>query len=159
MATKKKNARSPRPVPRGYRTVTGTMNQVDAAATIAFCKKAFGAKVRMKMPGPGGKLMHAELEIGDSVVMISDAVQEPARVASFFLYVPDVDKTVARAVKAGAKVLMPTMNMFWGDRLGRVIDPFGNYWSVATHVENVSAAEMKKRQKAERARMAKMAAR
>src|SRR5262245_4714930 len=97
-----KNGAKPavKPVPRGYRTVTATMNQTDASATIAFMKKAFGAKVRNKMKGPGGKLMHCEVEIGDSVVMLSDAVMEPARQASLFLYVENVDKTMAKAVKA-----------------------------------------------------------
>ncbi len=148
MATKKNAKKAVRPVPRGYRTVTATMNQVDASATIAFCKKAFGAKLRLKMPGPGGKLMHAEIEIGDSVVMLSDAVMDAPRVASLFLYVPDVDKTMAKAVKAGATVRMPAMDMFWGDRFGSVVDPFGNIWAIATHVENVTSAEMKVRQKA-----------
>lgn len=160
MATKKKvsskkAAKKPiNPVPRGYGTVTPTMNQADAAATIAFCKKAFGAKLMMKMAGPGGKLMHAELQIGDSVVMVSDAVMEPARVSSMFLYVPKVDKTIAKAVKAGAKVVMPAQDMFWGDRFGRVSDPQGNLWGIASRVEKVSPVELKKRSKAEAKRMA-----
>ena len=91
-----------KPIPRGYHSVTATMNQKDAAATIAFCKKAFGAKLRMKMAGPGGKLMHAEIEIGDSVVMVSDAVRDPARVGSLFLYVPSVDTTIAKAHRQSA---------------------------------------------------------
>ena len=146
MAAKKK--RSVRAVPKGYSTVTATLNQSDAKATIGFLKKAFGAKVLTKMAGPGGKLMHCELQLGDSRLMISDAVQEPARVASLFLYVPDVDKTIAKAVKAGAKIMMPVADMFWGDRYGRVVDPFGNTYAVATHIENVKPAEMKKREKA-----------
>lgn len=152
MAAKKKKRVNP--IPKGYTSVTPSMNQTDASATIAFCKKAFGAKLRMKMPGPGGKLMHAEIEIGDSVVMLSDSVQEPARVASTFLYVPSVDKAVAKAVKAGAKVLMPAADMFWGDRMGRIVDPFGNFWTIATHIENVSPAEVKRREKAARKLMA-----
>src|SRR5688572_12493042 len=138
MAKKAKKKKKVSPIAKGFTTVTATMNQRDAAATIAFCKKVFGAKVRLQMPAPGGKLMHAELEIGDSVVMLSDAVQEPARVSGMFLYVPNVDKTVAKAVSAGAKVIMPVQDMFWGDRYGRVIDPQGNYWAIATHVEDVS---------------------
>jgi PhnB protein len=151
----KKNGKAKRvsPVPRGYRTVTATMNQNDSAATIAFCKKAFGAKLRSKMPGPGGKIMHAELEIGDSVVMLSDAMQEPARVASMFLYVDNVDKTFAKALKAGAKVMMPLATQFWGDRYGKVADPQGNLWAIASRVEKVSPTEMKKRQKAEMKKM------
>jgi len=151
----KKNGKAKRvsPVPRGYRTVTATMTQNDSAATIAFCKKAFGAKLRAKMPAPGGKIMHAELEIGDSVVMLSDAMQEPARVASMFLYVDNVDKTFAKALKAGAKVVMPLQNQFWGDRHGRIADPQGNLWALASRVEKVTPTEMKKRQKAEMKKM------
>jgi PhnB protein len=155
----KKNGKAKRvsPIPRGYRTVTATMNQNDSAATIAFCKKAFGAKLRSKMAGPGGKLMHAEMEIGDSIVMLSDAMQEPARVASMFLYVDNVDKTFAKALKAGAKVVMPLENQFWGDRHGRIADPQGNLWAIASRVEKLSPTEMKKRMKAETKRMKAMA--
>lgn len=136
------------PVPPGYGTVTASLNQNDAAATIEFCKAAFGAKLRMKMDGPGGKIMHAEVQIGSSVIMVSDAVMDPARVSALFLYVPDVDKTIAKAVKAGAKVIMPAANQFWGDRFGRVSDPQGNLWAIASKIEDVSPAEMKKRTKA-----------
>ena len=97
------------------------------------------------MPGPQGKIMHAEILIGDSLVMLSDAVQEPARPANLFLYVEKVDKTFAKAVKAGAKVLAPIADTFWGDRWGRLEDPFGNRWSIATRVEEVSAKKLKKR--------------
>ena len=144
----KKTAKKVNPIPRGYRTVTASLNLADAGATIAFCKKAFGAKLRSKIPGPAGKLMHAEIEIGDSVVMLSDAMQEPARVSSLFLYVPSVDKTIAKAVKAGAKVTMPAQDMFWGDRFGRLADPQGNLWSVGSRVEKVTPTELKKRSKA-----------
>ena len=98
--------------------------------------------------------MHAEILIGDSVVMVSDAVREPARASSIMLYVPKVDKVVAKAVSAGAEVIMPVEDMFWGDRFGRVKDPFGNTWAIASRVERVSPAEMKKRMKAETKRMA-----
>lgn len=163
MATKKKTAakksagskRPVKPVPKGYRAVTPYMNQDDAAATIAFCKKAFGAKLLSKMAGPNKKLMHAELLIDDSVVMLSDAVMEPARVSSLFLYVPNVDKTIAKAAKAGASVIMPAADQFWGDRFGRIKDPQGNLWSIATRIENVKPAEMKLRMKAEARKMAK----
>lgn len=150
----KKAARSVSPVPRGYRTVTASLNVEDASATIAFCKKAFGAKLKSKMVGPGKKLMHAELEIGDSIVMLSDAVTEPARVSSLFLYVPNVDKVMAKAVKAGAQVLMPATDMFWGDRFGRLVDPQGNLWGVGSRIEIVRPDELKKRMKAEAKRMA-----
>ena len=158
MAAKKKTAKNGKrkvsPIPKGYASVAPTMNVDDAKAAIAFCKKAFGAKLRTKMPGPGGKLMHAEIVIGDSVVMLSDAVMEPARVSSIFLYVPNVDKTMAKAVKAGATVKMPVMDQFWGDRFGSLFDPQGNIWSIATHVEDVSPAEMRKRTKAAAKQMA-----
>ena len=134
-----------RPIPKGYHTVTASLNQANAAATIDFCKKAFGAKVRMNMVGPGQKIMHAEIEIGDSVVMLQDAMQEPAQPGSLFLYVESVDKTVAKAVKAGATVQLPPTNMFWGDRFGRVVDTQGNGWAIATHVEDVPPKDMKKR--------------
>ena len=150
----RKKAKKVNPVPKGYRTVTPALNLANAKATIDFCKKVFGATVRMTMPGPGGKLMHAEIEIGDSVVMLSDAMQDPPRVSSLFLYVPDCDKTVAKALKAGAKVLMPLQDMFWGDRFGRISDPSGNLWSIATHVEDVSPKELAKRSATEAARMA-----
>lgn len=148
MAAKKKSKKSVRPIPKGYTTVTATMNQTDAAAAIAFCKKAFGAKVNIRMKAPGGKIAHAEMLIGDSIVMISDSMREPARVSGMFLYVPNVDKVIAKAVKAGATVTMPAADMFWGDRYARIVDPLGNYWAIATHIENVSPAEQKKRQKA-----------
>lgn len=160
MASKKKAAKKAakkpiNPVPRQYGTVTAQLNQADAAATIAFCKKAFGAKLLSKMAGPGGKLMHAEVQIGDSIVMLSDAVMEPPRVASLFLYVPNVDKTIDKAVKAGGKVSMPAQDMFWGDRMGRVTDPQGNLWGIASRIERVSPTEMKKRMKEEVKRMKK----
>ena len=134
-----------RPIPKGYHAVTPALNQADAVKTIDFCKKACGAKERMRMAGPGGKIMHVELQIGDSIVMLNDAFQEPPQPALLFLYVPDIDKTFAKAVKAGAKVLMPVQDMFWGDRFGRVEDPSGNRWGIATHREDVSPKEMKKR--------------
>jgi uncharacterized glyoxalase superfamily protein PhnB len=134
-----------KPIPTGYHAVTPALNQADAAKMIDFCKKAFGAKVRMNMQGPNGKIMHAEIEIGDSVVMVNDAMQEPAQPAGLFLYVENVDKTIAKAVKAGATMLMPAQDMFWGDRFGRVEDPQGNRWGIATHKEDVTPKEMKKR--------------
>jgi PhnB protein len=134
-----------RPIPKGYHSVTPALNQTDATQTIDFCKKAFGAKEIMRMPGPGGKIMHAELQIGDSIVMVNDATQEPPQPAGLFLYVPDVDKTFAKAVKAGATVLTPVQDMFWGDRFGRVLDPLGNRWGIAAHREDVPPKEMRKR--------------
>ena len=153
-AVKKAVKRPVNPVPRQYGSVTGTMNQADAMATIAFCKKAFGAKLLDKMVGPERKIMHAEIQIGDTIIMISDAVMEPPRVSSFFMYVPKVDKAIAKAVKAGAQVVMPAQDMFWGDRFGRVKDPFGNFWGIGSRIEKVSPKEMKLRMKAEVKRMA-----
>jgi PhnB protein len=134
-----------RPIPKGRHTVTASLTQDDAAKTIDFCKKAFGAKVLMRMQGPSGKLMHAEIQIGDSIVMLNDVMRDPAQPAGLFLYVPDVDRTFARAVKAGAAVVMPVQDMFWGDRFGSVKDPSGNQWGIATHREDVPPRELKKR--------------
>jgi PhnB protein len=134
-----------RPIPKGYHSVTASLTQDDAAKTIEFCKKAFGGKVLMRIQGPNGKMMHAEILIGDSIVMLNDVMQEPAQPAGLFLYVPDVDKTFAKAVKAGATVVMPVQDMFWGDRFASVTDPSGNRWGIATHREDVPPKEMKKR--------------
>jgi PhnB protein len=142
MAKKNKKVK---PIPKGYGSVTPSLNVNDAKGLIKFCEKAFDAKTRSMMPGPQGKIMHAEILIGDSLVMLSDAVQEPARPANLFLYVEKVDKTFAKAVKAGAKVLTPIEDTFWGDRWGRVEDPLGNRWSIATRVEEVSPKKLKKR--------------
>lgn len=141
----KKTKKKVKPIPKGYGSVTPSLNVSDAKGLIKFCEKAFGAKTRALMPGPEGKVMHAELVIGDSLVMLSDAVQESERPANLFLYVENVDKTFAKAVKAGAKVLRPVEDTFWGDRWGRVEDAFGNRWSIATHVEDVSPKKLKKR--------------
>jgi PhnB protein len=142
MAKKKKV----RPIPKGYRSVTSSLNLPDSREFVAFCKKVFRATLRGDyILGPEGKVLHGEILIGDSVVMVSDADREPARPANLFVYVEKVDKTFAKAVKAGAKVLMPLETQFWGDRMGRLEDPFGNRWAIATHVEDVSPKELKKR--------------
>lgn len=155
MAAKKTTTKPVNPVPRGFRTVTAVMNVSDASAQIAFCKKAFGAKVVEKMAAPGGKVMHATLAIGNSVIMLADAVRDPVRFGTMCLYLESVDKTLAKAVKAGATVVMPARDMFWGDRFAVVIDPQGNQWSLATHIENVKPDEMKKRAKEFAKQMAK----
>lgn len=160
MAAKKKIIKAKKkvsPVPRGYRAVSPTLNTVDAKATIQFCKKVFGGKLRMTMPGPSGKLIHAEVEVGDSTIMVSDAVMDPARPSGVFVYVPKVDKAIAKAVALGATVKMPAADQFWGDRMGSVVDSQGNIWTIATHIENVSSSEMKKRTK-EHAKQMKAAA-
>ena len=126
----------------------------DAAKALEFYVKAFGAKERNRMPGPGGKIWHAELELGDSVIMLSDefpgsSLKSPKALggtsASVWLYVPDVDAAFARAVKAGATAVQPPQTMFWGDRFGSISDPFGHAWSIASHVEDVPPEEMRKR--------------
>jgi len=141
MAKKKKV----KPVPKGYNSVQVSLNLTDAKGGIDFVKKAFGGKVRVVMPGPDGKIMHAEVKVGDTLILFSDSVQEAPRPANLFMYVPSVDKTFAKAVKAGAKVIMPIQDMFWGDRWGRVEDAYGNRWSIATHIEDVTPKQLKKR--------------
>ena len=141
MAKKKKV----RAVPKGYNSVQVSLNLSDAKGAMNFVKKAFGGKVRAVMPGADGKIMHAEVKLGDTLLLFSDSVQEAPRPANLFMYVPSVDKTFAKAVKAGAKVIMPIADMFWGDRWGRVEDPYGNRWSIATHIEDVTPKQLKKR--------------
>jgi PhnB protein len=145
-----------KPIPEGYRSVTPTLAVDGAAEAIEFYKRAFGAKERMRMPGPDGKIAHAELEIGDSVVMLSDpfpqsTVKPPTELGGtsmgVFLYVDDVDAVVQRALDLGATVTMPVADMFWGDRFGSISDPFGHSWSIATHKEDVPPEEMAERAK------------
>ena len=153
-----------RPVPPGYHTVTPYLTVQDAAQAIDFYVRAFGATERARLPGPGGKIMHAELRIGDSMVMLSDEFpgmsgsRSPQSLGGtsgyLFLYVPDVDQLFRRAVDAGARVEMPLTNMFWGDRFGKVLDPFGHTWGLATHNEDVSPEEMSRRQREALAAMA-----
>ena len=151
-----------KPIPEGYHTVTPYLAVDDAAAAIGYYTKAFGAKERVRMEAPGGKIGHAELEIGDSLVMLSDALPQsttrpPSELsgtsASIFMYVDDVDAVVKRAVDAGATIEMEVADQFWGDRFGSVQDPFGHLWSIATHVEDVPPAEMAERAKAAMAAM------
>jgi PhnB protein len=135
-----------RPIPKGYRSLTPSLNLDDSRLFMEFCKKVFGASVRGGvMTGPDGKVMHAEMEIGDSLLMLSDVMDGSPRLANLMLYVENVDKTFKKALKAGAKVLMPLENQFWGDRFGKIEDPFGNHWSIASRVEDVSPKEMKRR--------------
>jgi PhnB protein len=141
-------------VPEGYHTANIYLAVDDAAKAIEFYTRAFGAKERVRMDGPGGAIMHAELEIGDSVVMLSDPLPQQAAkspkqlggiTASPMLYVENVDEVVQQAVDAGATITAPVEDQFWGDRFGRVQDPFGHDWSIATHVEDVPPEEMTKR--------------
>ena len=132
-------------VPEGYRTVTASLVLKDAHRAIEFYKKAFGAEERFRMPTPDGKIAHAELQIGDSIVMLSEVMREPVTSASLYLYVPNVDAVVQRAIAAGAQATMPVADMFWGDRFGSVSDPFGVRWGIATHIEDVAPDEIGKR--------------
>ena len=132
-------------IPDGYRTVTPFLNVEGASDFIAFLKNAFGAEERVRMPTPDGKIMHAELKIGDSMLMVSDAMMNPATNSSIHLYVQNADAAWARATAAGAKVVMPIADMFWGDRYGVVSDKCGNRWGITTHKEDVSPEEMRTR--------------
>jgi uncharacterized glyoxalase superfamily protein PhnB len=137
-----------KPVPKGYHTVTPSLVVKGAAKLIDFIKAAFGAKELMRMPAPSGEIMHAEVKIGDSIVMLNDAMQQAVTTSSLFLYVPDVDGLYQRAVKAGATSVSEPADMFWGDRMAMVRDHFGNSWGIATHKEDVSPKEMQKRAEA-----------
>jgi len=132
-------------VPAGYRTVTPSLVLKDAHRAVEFYKQAFGAEERFRMPTPDGKIAHAELQIGDSIVMLSEVMREPVTSASLYLYVPNVDAVVQRAIAAGAQATMPVTDMFWGDRFGSVSDPFGVRWGIATHIEDVAPEELGKR--------------
>ena len=141
------------PVPKGYHSVTPFLSIKGADQALEFYKRAFGAVEKFRSPGPDGKIMHAEVTIGDSTIMLSETLREPPSVSSMYVYVPDADKAFARAVKAGAKVKVPLADMFWGDRYGSVSDPYGNTWAIATHVEDVPPEEMPKRAQAAMAQM------
>lgn len=143
-----------RPIPEGYHTATPYLIIKDAAKAIEFYKKAFGAKEVMRMAGPDGKVMHAEIKIGDSPIMLADEFPEmgarsPQSLGgspvSIFLYVEDVDTLAEQAVAAGAEILMPVKDQFWGDRYGKLADPFGHLWDIATHKEDVTPEEIRKR--------------
>jgi PhnB protein len=154
---------SVKPVPEGFHTATPTLIVRNAAEAIEFYKSVFDAEERMRMPSPDGKIMHAELKIGDSIIFLSDEFpnmggKSPQTLGGHsggvYLYVPDVDDVFQRALDAGAKTAMPVSDMVWGDRYGTLIDPFGHSWGVSTHVEDVSEEEMGKRAEAFYAEMA-----
>jgi PhnB protein len=141
-------------IPQGYHTATPYLIVKGAARAIDFYKQAFGATELMRFAGPGGSVGHAEIRIGDSPIMLADEMPQmgyrsPAALGgspvSVMLYVPDVDKVVERAVKAGAKVERPVADQFYGDRSGTIHDPFGHVWTVSTHKEDVSPEEMQRR--------------
>jgi PhnB protein len=145
-----------KPIPDGYHTLTPALTVKNGAEAIAFYKRALGAEEIMQIPGPDGRLMHAEMKIGDSGFMLGEEMPEqgcraPASVgavsSSLYVYVQDVDKAFRRAVEGGAKPVMPVTDMFWGDRFGQVEDPSGHRWGLATHKEDPSPEEMARRQK------------
>jgi PhnB protein len=154
-------AKSTNPVPQGFHSVTPHLILDDCNKAIEFYARAFGAERVLVMPGPDGKVVHGEINLGDSKIMMSDEMppmpgmpgvyKSPKTAglstAGIFLYVPDVDASFDRATKAGCTVRMPPSDMFWGDRFGQLIDPFGVTWSLATHVEDLSREEIGKRQK------------
>src|SRR6266403_3651302 len=150
-------------IPDGYHTATPYLIVNGGARAIEFYKKAFGATELMRMPGPGGKVMHAEVQIGDSRFFVNDSMgksiptgPEPGASNPMYLhvYVEDVDTIFNRAIEGGARVDMPLQDMFWGDRYGKLTDPFGQQWGIATHKEDVAPEGMKSRQDAVFARAA-----
>src|SRR3984893_2182960 len=164
MATKTKragkNASTPgatttvQPIPAGYPPITPYLRVRSAEQALAFYKKAFGAKEKSRMAGPDGRVMHAEMQVFNTVMMLSD--EFPGRGAlspeslkgspvGLFVYTRDVDGAITRAVGAGAAVTMPAQDMFWGDRFGTIRDPFGHDWQFATHKEDVTPKEMQRR--------------
>lgn len=139
-----------KPIPDGYRTFTPYFVVEGGSAFIGFLKQAFGAEESFRMPMPNGKPGHAEVRVGDSVLMLADAnpPEHGARQFNGTLYVTDCDAVFNKAVAAGAKGVRKPENQFYGDRMSGVVDPWGNYWSIATHLEDVSPEEMEKLMKA-----------
>ncbi len=147
---------NPRPIPDRYRRITPALVVDGAAKALTFYAQVFGAEERSRFPGPGGTIAHAEIEIGDSVVIVEDAspfmgTEPPPRgglpgsPTSLFIYVEDVDATIRRAVELGATLRRPATDQFYGDRDGHIVDPFGHGWTIATHIEDVPPAEMVRR--------------
>jgi Uncharacterized protein conserved in bacteria len=143
-----------KPIPAGYHTVTPYLIINGAARALEFYKKAFGAEERVRMADPTGKIGHAEIQIGDSMVMLADehpqmGYKGPSSPGvtpvSLHLYVQDVDAMGARAVAAGATVMRPIQDQFYGDRSGTFIDPFGHVWTISTHQEDIAPDEMARR--------------
>ena len=155
MKAARKLSRAVEPIPQGYHTVTAALTIRGAGKAIEFYKKAFGAQVLDRVDGPDGKsVMHAALQIGDSRIFVADEMpgmgcRSPETLggttSSIYLYVRDADGVVRKAVDSGATLKKPVENAFWGDRFGSIADPFGYVWDVATHVEEVSPDELRKR--------------
>ena len=148
-------AKQAAPIPEGWHTLTPHMVVKDTDEAIEFYRKAFGAEEIMRMPGPGGQgVMHAEIKIGDSMIMLCDEFPQmdnwrapeslKGTTVTLSLYLEDVDKAFQRAVDAGATVSMPVMDTFWGDRYGKVTDPFGHEWGLATHKLDLTPEEIAK---------------
>ena len=151
-------------IPDGYHSITPTLIVKNGDAAIEFYKKGLGAEERRRMKGPDGRVAHAELKLGDSVFMLSDEYPEmnchsPKSIGgspvSMYVYVEDVDSLFDKAVSAGAKALDPVKDQFWGDRHGRLEDPFGHVWSIATHKKDLSEEEMKSAAEAAFSQMSK----
>jgi len=145
-----------KPIPEGYHALTPSIAVENAAEAIEFYKRAFGAKERMRMSTPMGTIGHAELEIGDSVLMLADpqpqsSVKPPKEIGGMsvgiFMYVEDVDEVAQQVIDAGGSVIMPIEDQFWGDRFGAVADPYGHEWLIATHKEDLSPEEIAERGK------------
>jgi PhnB protein len=145
---------SVKPIPDGYPVLNPYLIVNDGAAAIAFYERVFGARLRMRLGGPGGKVGHAELEIGTGLIMLADehpemGARSPATLGGspviLHLYVDSVDQVVQRAADGGAKVIRPVDDAFYGDRTGMIADPFGHVWSIATHVEDVTPEEIERR--------------
>jgi uncharacterized glyoxalase superfamily protein PhnB len=154
------------PIPEGFHTITPHLTVRDATKAIEFYKSAFGAEALGVVPGPGGKVMHALLKIGDSMLMLVDEFPEwhclsPLALGgtgvTLHIYIEDVDAAFARAVSAGANATMPVMDAFWGDRYGQVTDPFGHKWSLATRKQILTPDEVAKAQEEAFAKMPKSA--
>jgi PhnB protein len=146
-----------KPIPDGYTTVTPYLIVKDAAGALDYYKKALGATELFRMPGPGGKVMHAEIQVGDSRIMMADefpemCAQSPQTLGgtpvSLCLYVEDADTLFEQAVAAGATVRRPVMDQFYGDRSGTLVDPFGHVWTIATHKEDLTPEEIGRRAEA-----------
>jgi PhnB protein len=147
-------AKSTQAIPKGYHSVTPSIVVAGAAKAIDFYKKALGAEEVMRFPAPDGSVIHAEIRIGDSTIMLGDEMPEQGgrspksyggTPVSFFVYKENVDAAWKRAVDAGAKEIMPLDNQFWGDRTGCLEDPFGHRWWLAQHVEDLTQEELQKR--------------
>ena len=144
---------STKPIPDGFTTVTPSLCLKDCNKAIDFYKKALGAQELMRMPGPDGKIMHAEIKVGNSHIMMNDEIMGSRSAETlggspvgFYLYVEDADTWHKKAIAAGCKEIMPVADMFWGDRMGAVSDPYGYKWNFSTHVKDMTPEEIKKGQ-------------